>query len=492
MANLDFCDQHNMVTFLKKPQGSTYFHQIVDFLNSTHIKYALTENPIIYVSLIRQFWQTASSCTSEDGKIEITATIDERLKSVTEASIRRHLKLEDYNGPIKQGEGSTVPVESHPTPAGDPTISQPPIKSPSRVPSMPHDSPFPGGHTPRKDEYDLEDPSKQERKIAQIDEDERITLVQMVTTAGAEISTACPEDKTAKISDDSDDITLAETLIEIRRSAIKPQKIKGVAFRDVEETPGPIRPLPSIDPKDKEFDEIQARMDADHELATRLTHEEQEQFTIKERESYAEKEELRAILDIVPRDDIAINVESLATKYPIVDWKTHILTENMMYDQIIRGGESFKNYKIFSKMLDDFDRQDVIDLYRLVQESMFSLGVAIFIPDPLLKWSLSILMHPFAEKTSTVVTNSKGHNEVNKVGKILEIHRALASGVINADEVTRQSDRPGNYNRRNGCTEMLQSRNTMIVVELIGLCWQHPQVWCLGFWNDYEDVSYIL
>ncbi|GJW52567.1 hypothetical protein Tco_0096652 [Tanacetum coccineum] len=57
----------------------------------------------------------------------------------------------------------------------------------------------------------------------------------------------------------------------------------------------------------------------------------------------------------------------------------------------------------------------------------FGLGAAIFISDPLLKLSLSILMHPFAEKTSAVVTNRKGHNEVSKVGKMLEIHKALAS-----------------------------------------------------------------
>ncbi|GJT33360.1 hypothetical protein Tco_0923779 [Tanacetum coccineum] len=30
------------------------------------------------------------------------------------------------------------------------------------------------------------------------------------------------------------------------------------------------------------------------------------------------------------RDDIAMDFESLAIKYPISDWKTHILTENMM------------------------------------------------------------------------------------------------------------------------------------------------------------------
>ncbi|GJU11807.1 hypothetical protein Tco_1134203 [Tanacetum coccineum] len=81
-----------------------------------------------------------------------------------------------------------------------------------------------------------------------------------------------------------------------------------------------------------------------------------------------EKEELRAYLDIIPGDDEVVNVESLATKYPIVKWKTHILTENIMYYQIIRADGSFKNYKIFSEMLDDFDRQDVLDLYRLVKE----------------------------------------------------------------------------------------------------------------------------
>ncbi|GJX74149.1 hypothetical protein Tco_0312744 [Tanacetum coccineum] len=45
-------------------------------------------------------------------------------------------------------------------------------------------------------------------------------------------------------------------------------------------------------------------------------------------------------------DDEAVNVESLATK----------------------GDGSTKSYKIFTEMLDDFDRQDVLDLYRLVKE----------------------------------------------------------------------------------------------------------------------------
>ncbi|GKE19057.1 hypothetical protein Tco_1426634 [Tanacetum coccineum] len=85
-------------------------------------------------------------------------------------------------------------------------------------------------------------------------------------------------------------------------------------------------------------------------------------------EDDAEKEALRAYLDIILGDDDAVNVESLATKYPIVDWKTHALSEDKMYYEIIRGDGSTKSYKIFKEMLDDFDRQDVLDLYRLVKE----------------------------------------------------------------------------------------------------------------------------
>nr|GEX61775.1 hypothetical protein [Tanacetum cinerariifolium] len=114
-----------------------------------------------------------------------------------------------------------------------------------------------------------------------------------------------------------EDLTIAQTLIKLRSEKAK---VKGVAFRDVEE---PLRltrltttlpHLPTIDPKDKaqriyeeefakfdraemekqkqeeatiaalteEFDEIQARIDADHELAIRMTHEKQEKYTIEE------------------------------------------------------------------------------------------------------------------------------------------------------------------------------------------------------------------
>ncbi|GKF74468.1 hypothetical protein Tco_0220800 [Tanacetum coccineum] len=83
---------------MRKSEGSEGFHQIIDFLNDSHIQYALTENPTIYVSFIKQFWSTTTARTSVTGEVELTATIDGQETTITEASLRRHLKFEDNGG----------------------------------------------------------------------------------------------------------------------------------------------------------------------------------------------------------------------------------------------------------------------------------------------------------------------------------------------------------------------------------------------------------
>ncbi|GKC84129.1 hypothetical protein Tco_1139846, partial [Tanacetum coccineum] len=57
-----------------------------------------TEREIVRVKIGdgNAFWMKLS--TLEDGVMEITTTIDGRVKTITEASIRRHLKLEDSDG----------------------------------------------------------------------------------------------------------------------------------------------------------------------------------------------------------------------------------------------------------------------------------------------------------------------------------------------------------------------------------------------------------
>ncbi|GJV23718.1 hypothetical protein Tco_1376413 [Tanacetum coccineum] len=245
-----------MVSYLKKTKGSEGFHQIVYFLNTSHIRYALTENPTIYVSLIQQFWETATASTLDNEEMEITATIDGKVKTISGASIRRHLKLEDSDGisnlptteffeqlalmgvndqpyvvpqprsPIQTNVsdevastgvdvrlgGATNNVIGLETGQGSGNIDKTPTMLMIHLSQeLTHLEVMRAVQTLEKtnklsqakrkarivisdDEEDLEDPSKQGRKIAEIDEDPDISLVQHdvepVSTAGTSVSTA--------------------------------------------------------------------------------------------------------------------------------------------------------------------------------------------------------------------------------------------------------------------------------------------------------------
>nr|GEU70365.1 putative ribonuclease H-like domain-containing protein [Tanacetum cinerariifolium] len=123
MANLEFCDKHNMVAYLKKPAGSEGFQEIVDFLNGSHIRYALTKNLTIYVSLIEKFWQTDTVRTVDNEEQEITAIVHGKEFTVTEAFVRRHIQLADVD---EEGEGSGHPSEPQPLPStAQPTNKEP-------------------------------------------------------------------------------------------------------------------------------------------------------------------------------------------------------------------------------------------------------------------------------------------------------------------------------------------------------------------------------
>nr|GFC20327.1 hypothetical protein [Tanacetum cinerariifolium] len=66
-------------------------------LEASHIRYALTISPTIYVSHIRQFWSIARIETTNQ-ETKIIATIDGKSRTISESSLRRHLKLNDKEG----------------------------------------------------------------------------------------------------------------------------------------------------------------------------------------------------------------------------------------------------------------------------------------------------------------------------------------------------------------------------------------------------------
>nr|GEV43513.1 hypothetical protein [Tanacetum cinerariifolium] len=94
---LTFAETHNMVAYLTKSDASDGFNQIIDFLNVSSIKYALTVNPNIYVSCIKQFWTTIGVKNVND-IIRLQALVDKKKVVVTKATIREVLRLDDAEG----------------------------------------------------------------------------------------------------------------------------------------------------------------------------------------------------------------------------------------------------------------------------------------------------------------------------------------------------------------------------------------------------------
>nr|GEV44522.1 putative ribonuclease H-like domain-containing protein [Tanacetum cinerariifolium] len=87
----------NQILDYGKSDASEGFNQIIDFLNGSYIEYALTVNPTIYVSCIKQFWNIVAIKQSND-VTRLQALVDKKKVVVTEAAIRDVLHLDDAEG----------------------------------------------------------------------------------------------------------------------------------------------------------------------------------------------------------------------------------------------------------------------------------------------------------------------------------------------------------------------------------------------------------
>nr|GFA24057.1 hypothetical protein [Tanacetum cinerariifolium] len=92
-----FADTHNVVAILEKSDAAKGFEQIIDFLSGSYIHYALTVNPYIYISCIKQFWNTASVKRSGD-VTRLQALVDKKKIVISEVVIREIMQLDDAEG----------------------------------------------------------------------------------------------------------------------------------------------------------------------------------------------------------------------------------------------------------------------------------------------------------------------------------------------------------------------------------------------------------
>nr|GEW58608.1 hypothetical protein [Tanacetum cinerariifolium] len=97
--SLLFADTHNVVAILEKSDAAEGFEQIIDFLSGSYIHYALTVSPPIYISCIKQFWNSVLVKRSGD-VTRLQALVDKKKIVISEAVIHEILQLNDAEGVV--------------------------------------------------------------------------------------------------------------------------------------------------------------------------------------------------------------------------------------------------------------------------------------------------------------------------------------------------------------------------------------------------------
>nr|GEW20345.1 hypothetical protein [Tanacetum cinerariifolium] len=94
-----FAESHNMVAILEKSDAAGGFEQIIDFLSGSYIHHALTVNPHVYISCIKQFWNTAVvKCLGDVTRLQ--ALVDKKRIVITKEVVQEILQLNDAEGVI--------------------------------------------------------------------------------------------------------------------------------------------------------------------------------------------------------------------------------------------------------------------------------------------------------------------------------------------------------------------------------------------------------
>nr|GEZ54051.1 hypothetical protein [Tanacetum cinerariifolium] len=86
-----------MVAILEKSDAAQGFEQIIDFLSGSYIHHALTVNPEVYISCIKQFWNTAVVKRLSD-VTRLQALVDKKRIVISEEVVYEILQLNDAEG----------------------------------------------------------------------------------------------------------------------------------------------------------------------------------------------------------------------------------------------------------------------------------------------------------------------------------------------------------------------------------------------------------
>ncbi|GJZ68783.1 putative ribonuclease H-like domain-containing protein [Tanacetum coccineum] len=384
-ANLEFCDKHNMVAYLQKSEGSRKgLHQIIDLLNASPL--------------------STTARTSANGEVELTATIDGQDEGTSwiQEDIEIQEKISNDTEVVLEEEEPTELVKDQVSTAAANLLY---------IRRSAHKRKDKGKEIMEEDES-VQKKTKKQLEQERLGHEEAIRLQEQID-----------EEKIQRIARDAEmqnmlryhaQLNRPYSIAEVRKNMVmylknqggyKMNYFKGIKYED-------IRPI-----FEKVWDQIQffAPMDSEKEkgsekkgsrkksLAMKRAGEKQSEESTKRQkiEDDIEKEELKAYLDQVLREEFAMEIESLATKYLIIDWKTHVLTENFMLVKARYMTSSPEGYDLMLwgdlKTLFEPDEEDEVwrnqQGYNLISWRLFDLcGIHILLMDN------GIAIHMMTEK----------------------------------------------------------------------------------------------
>ncbi|GKC07630.1 hypothetical protein Tco_0999240 [Tanacetum coccineum] len=144
-----------------------------------------------------------------------------------------------------------------------------------------------------------------------------------------------------------------------------------------------------------------------------------------------EKEKLRMWLTVVSDEEETVDPKILSTKYPIVDWESQNLRNVDMEDlhvyKIIRADGNTSYHKSLSSMLRIFDKQDLVDLHKLVMKRFEDTTPEGY---NLLLWGdLKVMFEPNAE--DEILSNQQDWTLISwKLYESCGVHTLLMDGTL--------------------------------------------------------------
>nr|GEV68398.1 uncharacterized mitochondrial protein AtMg00810-like [Tanacetum cinerariifolium] len=390
IAKLAFYDYHNMIAILEKYEHNVDFPQIVDFVQASHIWYALTINPTVYVSHIRQFWSTTRIETTDEGT-KILATVDDEPASLS-VDVSQGEAFPTVSG-LEAGQDRENIIKT----------SALPYNLTPRVTSLATDE---GSiqqqlneltdlctHLQRKQSEMATKFAAQEFEIASLKA--RLPSGEDATIKGRSLETgedAGVEKSTERGSNDTEELlnvfnSLDETnILTSRVQVVSVPPAVEVSTVSIPTGSGLV-PTAKYQRRDEQIprDTKIARIHAEEELQMLIDGLDRNNETIpkylEEYEQFAVDLSIREKIDMINelvkyQDHYAklvpveeVYVEALQVKHLIIDWEIH--TEGKRdYWKIIRLGGHTVVYQFFVDMLKHFNREDLLQLWTLVKETL--------------------------------------------------------------------------------------------------------------------------